>query len=63
MAIVLYGLAWLMAPFFSAHAQTAVQLVALALLCGIGLVLYFALVHLSGAQPMGLLLRRLRRGA
>jgi putative peptidoglycan lipid II flippase len=63
MAVVLYGLAWLMAPFFSAHAQIAVQLIALGLLCGTGLVLYFVLVHVSGAQPMGLLLRRLRRGA
>ena len=62
MAIVLYGLAYVMSPFFSAHAHLVVQLVALAFLCTLGFVLYFALVHVSGAQPMGMLLKRLRRG-
>jgi putative peptidoglycan lipid II flippase len=37
--------------------------VALGALCGFGMALYFVLVHVTGAQPMGLLLRRLRRGA
>jgi putative peptidoglycan lipid II flippase len=31
-------------------------------LCTIGLVAYFAAVHFTGVQPMGMLLKRLRRG-
>ena len=31
-------------------------------LCSIGFVLYFAAIHFSGVQPLGMLLRRLRRG-
>ena len=62
MGLVLWGLSVPLAPAFGPHAHLVVQLVALAALCGIGLVLYFVLVHVSGAQPMGLLLRRLRRG-
>ena len=41
----------------------AAQIGALGLLVVAGLVVYFGLVHVSGAQPMGLLLRRLERGA
>ena len=63
MALVLWGASIPMAPFFSTHAHLLVQLLALGFLCGLGLVLYFVLVHVTGAQPMGLLLRRLRRGA
>ena len=62
MALVLWGLSIPMAPFFGAHAHLIVQLLALGFLCGLGFVLYFVLVHVTGAQPMGLLLRRLRRG-
>ncbi|MGN6100542.1 MAG: murein biosynthesis integral membrane protein MurJ [Devosia sp.] len=60
---VLYLLSVPMAPFFAAHAHLIVQLVALAFLCALGLVLYFGLVHVTGAQPLGVLLRRFRRGA
>ena len=34
----------------------------LAVLVGFGMAIYFTLVHISGAQKLGLLLRRLRRG-
>jgi len=63
MGVVLWGLSIPAAPFFSLHAHLLVQLVALGALCTVGAVLYFALVHVTGAQPLGLLLRRLRRGA
>jgi putative peptidoglycan lipid II flippase len=62
MAAVLWGLALALAPFFGARAPLGVQLVALAVLVAAGAGLYFALVHLTGAQPLGLLLKRLRRG-
>ena len=62
MGAVLYALSLPLAPFFAPHAHIVVQLIALAFLCGVGLVLYFVLVHVTGAQPLGLLLRRLRRG-
>ena len=61
MAGILWGLALPLAPYLSPSAPLLAQLLALGALCGFGLVLYFALVHVSGAQPMGLLLRRLRR--
>jgi putative peptidoglycan lipid II flippase len=61
MGLALWGLAIPMAPFFTAHAHLVVQLIALGVLCTIGFVLYFALVHITGAQPMGMLLKRLRR--
>ena len=63
MALALYGLSYVMSPFFSAHAHLAIQLIALGFLCGLGFLLYFLLVHVTGAQPMGMLLKRLRRGA
>jgi putative peptidoglycan lipid II flippase len=61
MALLLYGLAIPLAPFFSATAPLVLQLIALTALVTIGLVAYFFGVHVSGAQPMGMLLRRLRR--
>ena len=63
MALVLWGVSIPLAPLFAEHAHLIVQLIALGFLCGLGLVLYFVLVHVTGAQPMGLLLKRLRRGA
>lgn len=63
MAGLLYGLSLPLAPAFAADAALAVQLLALAVLVTIGLAVYFALAHVSGAQPMGQLLRRLRRTA
>lgn len=62
MALVLWGLSIPLAPCLRPSAPLVVQLVALGALCGFGMVLYFAAVHFSGAQPLGMLLKRLRRG-
>jgi hypothetical protein len=48
---------------FATSAPFILQLIALGALIVVGLVLYFALAHVTGAQPMGMLLRRLRRAA
>jgi putative peptidoglycan lipid II flippase len=52
------GLAGAMQP----TAHLAIQIAALGFTVGLGVLLYFALVHLTGAQRLDLLLRRLRRG-
>ena len=62
MALLLVGLIWPLWGIFAAGGSLLLQLVALAALIGSGLVFYFALVHLSGVQPLGMLLKRLRRG-
>jgi putative peptidoglycan lipid II flippase len=62
MALILWGLAIPLAPYLSPSAPLIAQLVALGALCAFGFALYFALVHVTGAQPMGMLLKRLRRG-
>ncbi len=61
MAAVLWGLSIPLAPYLAASAPLIVQLVALGGLVVLGMALYFAIVHFSGAQPLGQLLRRLRR--
>ena len=61
MALILWALAAPLAPFMRVSAPLIVQLLALGGLMTLGLVLYFAAVHFSGAQPLGLLLKRLRR--
>jgi putative peptidoglycan lipid II flippase len=61
MAGALYGLALLLAPWLAPTAPLIVQLLVLGILVGFGLTLYFALIHLSRVQPMGQLLKRLRR--
>ena len=61
MAAVLWGLAIPLGPYLTPRAPLIVQLVALGALCALGMGLYFALVHVSGAQPLGQLMRRLRR--
>jgi putative peptidoglycan lipid II flippase len=63
MAAILWGLSIPLAPYLSPGAPLIVQLVALTALCVFGAALYFAAIHFSGAQPMGQLLRRLRRSA
>jgi putative peptidoglycan lipid II flippase len=60
MALILWALAAPLAPFMRASAPLIVQLLALGGLMSLGLAVYFAAVHFSGAQPLGLLLRRLR---
>ena len=71
LAIVLISLVmgcalWLLARQGAAHLMSGVplwrQAGVLASLIGFGVVLYFTLIHVSGTQPLGLLLRRLRRG-
>ena len=61
MALILWALAAPLAPFMRVSAPLIVQLLALGGLMTLGLALYFAAVHFSGAQPLGLLLKRLRR--
>ncbi|MDP1731797.1 MAG: murein biosynthesis integral membrane protein MurJ [Devosia sp.] len=62
MALVLVGLHWPLAGVFASGASLLLQLVALLALCAIGFVGYFAAVHFTGVQPLGMLLKRLRRG-
>ena len=62
MALLLFGLAWPLAGVFASGASLLLQLLALAALIGIGIVGYFAAIHFSGVQPLGMLLKRLRRG-
>jgi putative peptidoglycan lipid II flippase len=57
----LYLLAQRGAPHFAPGAPLWIQAGLLALLVTFGMALYFTLVHVSGAQPLGMLLRRLRR--
>jgi putative peptidoglycan lipid II flippase len=63
MAGLLYGLSVPLTPAFAADSALIVQLIALAVLVAVGFVAYFAIAHFSGAQPLGQLLRRLRRTA
>jgi putative peptidoglycan lipid II flippase len=50
------------APYFASGAPLWLQAGLLAVLVGFGMAIYFTLVHVTGAQKLGLLLRRLRRG-
>jgi putative peptidoglycan lipid II flippase len=63
MAAILWGFAIPLAPYLASTAPLLIQIVALGGLVAIGMLVYFALVHLTGAQPLGQLLRRLRRSA
>ncbi len=63
MAAALWGLAIPLSPWLAGGAPLPLQLVALGGLVGIGMAVFFVLVHLSGAQPLGDLLKRLRRAA
>ena len=49
------------AAIFASGANFLIQAAALAGICGFAVVLFFTLVHITGAQPLGLLWRRLRR--
>jgi putative peptidoglycan lipid II flippase len=62
MALSLVGLHSLLGAIFVPGGPFLLQLVALAALCSIGLAAYFAAIHLCGVQPLGMLLKRLRRG-
>jgi putative peptidoglycan lipid II flippase len=61
MAAALWGLSLPLAPAFAEDASLLVQIAALVALVAVGLMLYFGLAHVTGAQPIGQLLRRLRR--
>jgi putative peptidoglycan lipid II flippase len=62
MALLLLGLSWPLGGVFVSGGALWLQLGALLLLCIVGIVAYFAAIHFSGVQPMGMLLKRLRRG-
>jgi putative peptidoglycan lipid II flippase len=61
MAAILWGLAMPLAPWLASSAPLLLQIVALGGLVGVGIAIYFALVHVTRAQPLGQLLGRLRR--
>jgi putative peptidoglycan lipid II flippase len=62
---VMGGALYVLAIRGARHMTTAApvweQIGVLGLLVGFGMVVYFTLVHVTGAQPLGLLFRRLRR--
>jgi len=59
---LLAGSYGLIAGIFVPGGPFLLQLVALAALCSIGLAAYFAAIHFTRVQPLGMLLGRLRRG-
>jgi putative peptidoglycan lipid II flippase len=61
MAAILWGLSIPLTPYLNASAPLLVQLVALGGLIALGMVLYFAAVHFTGAQRLGELVRLRRR--
>jgi putative peptidoglycan lipid II flippase len=61
MGAVLYILAQRGAGHMAANVPVWEQVSVLGLLVVFGMVVYFTLIHFSGAQPMGQLLLRLRR--
>ena len=61
MAAILWGLALPLAPWLASSAPLLLQIAALGALVIAGMAVYFGLVHVTGAQPLGQLLRRLRR--
>ncbi|MCS6761214.1 MAG: murein biosynthesis integral membrane protein MurJ [Candidatus Devosia symbiotica] len=63
MAGVLYLLGRRAAAIFAPGAPFLLQAAALFAICVFGAATYFTLLHITGAQSMGLLLRRLRRGS
>lgn len=61
MAVVVWGLSLALAPYLSAQSGLIIKALALGLLCVLGLVVYFGLIHVTGVQRLGVLLSRLRR--
>jgi putative peptidoglycan lipid II flippase len=61
MAAILWGLSIPLAPWLASSAPLLLQILALGALVGLGMAVYFALVHVTGAQRLGQLLGRLRR--
>lgn len=62
MAAALFGLYWPLSDVFASEAPLLPQAALLLVFCLVGLVGYFAAVHVTNVQPMGMLLKRLRRG-
>ena len=63
MSALLAGSVWLLGPVFAAGTSFLWQALALLALCTLGAGFYFALIHLTGVQRLGGLLRALRRPA
>jgi putative peptidoglycan lipid II flippase len=63
MGIALYVLGQRASGIFASGGNIALQALVLAILVGFGLWTYFTLVHVTRVQPLGLMLRRIRRGA
>jgi putative peptidoglycan lipid II flippase len=61
MAVALYGVVLVLGPVFDPGYFFPAQALALLALCVVGAALYFALLHLTGVQRLGALLRRFRR--
>ena len=61
MAAILWALSLPLGPWLASTAPLLLQIVALGGLVAVGMGLYFALVHVTGAQPLGALVGRLRR--
>jgi putative peptidoglycan lipid II flippase len=61
MAAILWALSLPLGPWLASTAPLLLQIVALGGLAAVGMGLYFALVHVTGAQPLGALVGRLRR--
>jgi len=61
MGVSLWLGVWLLGPVFAPGYPFLLQALALLVLCVFGAGLYFALVHLTGVQRLGQLLKRLRR--
>ena len=50
-----------LAPWLASSAPLLIQILALGALVVAGMAVYFGLVHVTGAQRLGVLLRRLRK--
>jgi|TARA_R110000868_G_scaffold895_3_gene6808 putative peptidoglycan lipid II flippase len=61
MAAALYVLGQRAEAIFAPDGALLIQIAALFAICMFGTVLYFTLVHVTGAQPLGMVLARLRR--
>ncbi|WP_421951921.1 murein biosynthesis integral membrane protein MurJ [Pelagibacterium sp.] len=61
MGLALWALSLFAAPAFAPGFFFPLQTLALLMICALGAVLYFTLLHISGVQPLGAVLARLRR--
>ncbi len=61
MALLVWGTSFVLAPWLAPQSGLVAKGLALAALVGLGLVVYFGLIHVTGVQRLGSLLGRLRR--